>query len=80
VLVKFGGRPYEYVVVEKRDIVWLGVAAGVSGSLIGGLMLGIGINLVTGGQPLGWLLLLLGAPVSAAIGWIMARRLAMELG
>lgn len=66
--------------VEKRDIVWLGVASGVSGSLIGGLMLGVGISLVISGHPGGWLLLVLGAPVSAAIGWVMARRLAMELG
>ena len=35
------------------------------GSLVGGMMLGIGMDLIVNGQPLGWLLLLPGAPVSA---------------
>jgi hypothetical protein len=66
-------------VITRSDIIWLGVASGVSGGLIGGMMLGIGMNLAVGGQPLGWLLLLPGAPASALVGWIMARRLAREL-
>jgi hypothetical protein len=66
--------------VTRGDIIWLGVAAGVSGGLIGGLLLGIGMDLVINGQPLGWLILLPGAPVSASVGWIMARRLAAQLG
>jgi len=65
--------------VNRGDILWLGIAAGVSGGLIGGMMLGIGMNLVVQGQPLGWLLLLPGAPASAIVGWIMARRLASQL-
>ncbi|HTW26164.1 MAG TPA: hypothetical protein VME92_03475 [Acetobacteraceae bacterium] len=65
--------------VSRGDILWLGIAAGVSGGLIGGLMLGIGMDLIVNGQPLGWLLLTPGAPASALIGWVMARRLAAQL-
>jgi hypothetical protein len=65
--------------VSRNDIVWLGVFAGVSGCLLGGMMLGIGMDLIVNGQPLGWLLMLPGAPVSAVPGWVMARRLARQL-
>jgi len=62
--------------VTRGDILWLGIASGTSGGLIGGLMLGVGMNLVAGGQHLGWLLVLPGAPAAAIVGWVMARRLA----
>ena len=65
--------------VERGDIVWLGVASGVIGSLVGGLMLGIGVALVVGGQPVGWLIMLPGAPLGAVPGWLLARRLAREV-
>jgi hypothetical protein len=65
--------------ITRADIIWLGVAAGVSGGLIGGLMLGIGMDLMVNGQPLGLLLIMPGAPASALIGWLMARRLAKQL-
>ena len=65
--------------IERSDIIWLGVAAGVSGSLIGGIMLAIGMDLIVNGQPLGWLLMLPGAPASALPGWLVARRLAAQL-
>jgi hypothetical protein len=65
--------------VDRSEIVWLGVASGVSGCLIGGMMLGIGMDLIVNGQPLGWLLLLPGAPVSAIPGWLLARKLAQQL-
>ena len=65
--------------VDRSEITWLGIASGVSGCLIGGMMLGIGMDLVVNGQPLGWLLLLPGAPVSAIPGWLLARRLARQL-
>jgi len=42
-------------------------------------MLGIGMDLIVNGQPLGWLLMLPGAPVSAVPGWLLARRLARQL-
>jgi hypothetical protein len=64
--------------VNRGDIVWLGIAAGVMGCLVGGMMLGIGMDLIVNGQPLGWLLLP-GAPVSAIPGWLLGRRLAGQL-
>lgn len=66
--------------VQRSEIIWLGVAGGVMGSLIGGLMLGIGMNLIVGGQPWGWFLLLPAAPAGALPGWILARKLARQLG
>ncbi len=65
--------------VNRGDIVWLGIASGVSGSLIGGMMLGIGMDLIVNGQPLGWLIMLPGAPVAAIPGWLLGWRLAREL-
>jgi hypothetical protein len=65
--------------VDRSEIIWLGIASGVSGCLIGGMMLGIGMDLIVNGQPLGWLLMLPGAPVSAIPGWLLARKLARQL-
>jgi len=65
--------------VSRGEIIWLGVSAGVIGSLVGGMMLGIGMDLVVNGQPFGWLLLLPGAPVSAIPGWLLGLRLARQL-
>lgn len=65
--------------INRGEIIWLGVSAAVTGCLVGGLMLGIGMNLIVGGQNLGWLLLMPAAPISALPGWIMGRRLAGQL-
>jgi hypothetical protein len=65
--------------ITRSDIIWLGVSAGVIGSLVGGMMLGIGLDLIVNGQPWGWFLLLPGAPVSAIPGWLLARKLARQL-
>ncbi|MGD0103600.1 MAG: hypothetical protein ABSC06_06135 [Rhodopila sp.] len=65
--------------VNRGDIIWLGVSAAVIGCLVGGMMLGIGMDLIVNGQPWGWLLLLPGAPVSSIPGWLLARRLARQL-
>lgn len=65
--------------IERSDLVWLGIASGVMGSLVGGMMLGIGMDLILNGAPIGWLLMLPGAPVSAIPGWLLARRLAARL-
>jgi hypothetical protein len=65
--------------IQRSDILWLGVASGVAGCLIGGMMLGIGMDLIVNGQPLGWLVMLPGAPVSALPGWLLARRLAQQM-
>jgi len=65
--------------VKRSDIIWLGVAAGVTGSLVGGMMLGIGMDLIMNGAPVGWLLLLPAAPAAALPGWLLARKLASQL-
>lgn len=65
--------------ISRGDLLWLGIASGVSGGLIGGTMLGIGMSLMVNGQPLGFLLLMIGAPASGLVGWLMARRLAQQL-
>jgi hypothetical protein len=65
--------------VSRGDILMLGITSGVIGSLVGGMMLGIGMDLIVGGQPLGWLLMLPGAPVAAIPGWLLARKLARQL-
>ena len=65
--------------ITRGDILWLGIASGVIGSLVGGMMLGIGLDLIVNGQPWGWLLMLPGAPVSAIPGWLLARKLARQM-
>nr|WP_294510566.1 hypothetical protein [uncultured Rhodopila sp.] len=65
--------------ITRGDILWLGIAAGVTGSLIGGMMLGIGMDLIVNGQPWGWVLLLPAAPAAALPGWLLARKLASQL-
>lgn len=65
--------------VTREEILVLGLTAGVIGSLVGGMMLGIGMGLVIGGQHLGWLLLLPAAPLSGLLGYVFARRLAKRL-
>ena len=65
--------------INRSDILWLGVSAGVTGSLIGGMMLGIGMDLIVNQQPWGWLLLLPAAPASALPGWMLARKLAQRI-
>lgn len=66
--------------IERGEILYLGLAAGVMGSLVGGMMLGIGMNLIVGGAPVGWLLLLPAAPMGALPGWLLAKRLAAKAG
>ncbi len=66
--------------IERGEILYLGLAAGVMGSLVGGMMLGIGMNLIVGGAPVGWLLLLPAAPLGALPGWLLAKRLAAKAG
>ena len=66
--------------IQRSEILYLGLAAGVMGSLVGGLLLGIGMNLIVGGAPVGWLLLLPAAPMGGLPGWILAKRLAVKAG
>jgi hypothetical protein len=65
--------------INRGEILWLGIASGVSGGLIGGGMLGVGMTLALGGAPIGILLICVGGPTSALIGWLMARRLARQV-
>jgi hypothetical protein len=65
--------------VSRGDILVLGLTAGVIGSVTGGLALGIGMGLVVQGAHIGWLLILPGAPLGGAIGYLLARRLAKQL-
>lgn len=61
--------------ITRSDIIWLGIASGTTGGLLGGMMLGIGIAMMLTGLPVGLLLICVGAPASALIGWLLARRL-----
>jgi hypothetical protein len=65
--------------IKRSDLLWLGVASGVTGSLVGGLMLGIGMDLIVNGANVGWLLLLPAAPAAAFPGYMLARKLARQL-
>jgi hypothetical protein len=65
--------------ITRSDIIWLGVSAAVTGSITGGMLLGIGLGLATQGAHIGWLLILPAAPLSGLIGWILARRLARQV-
>ena len=65
--------------IQRSDILWLGIASGVGGGLIGGMMLGIGMSMIILGINLGWIIMLPGAPVAALPGWMLARKLAARL-
>jgi hypothetical protein len=72
--------PYCARMVTREEILVLGLTAGVVGSLVGGLMFGIGMGLVADGIHIGWLLALPGAPVSGGLGYLLARKLAKKIG
>jgi hypothetical protein len=65
--------------VNRTDIIWLGLSAAVAGSITGGLLLGIGLGLAVNGAHIGWLFMLPAAPISGGIGWLLARRLAKQV-
>jgi len=65
--------------IERSDIIWLGVASGLAGGLVSGILLGVGIALVISRHAAGWLLMLPAAPAGALPGWIMALRLGGQL-
>lgn len=65
--------------VSRADILVLGLTAGTIGSLVGGLMLGIGLGLVVNGAHAGWVLVLPAAPAAGGVGYLLARRLARQL-
>ena len=63
----------------REDILVLGLTAGVMGALVGGLMLALGLGLVTQGVHAGWVLVLPAAPVAGWIGKILAKRVVKRL-
>ena len=65
--------------VSRADILVLGLTAGTIGSLVGGLMLGIGLGLVVNNVHAGWVLVLPAAPVAGGVGYLLARRLAKQV-
>ena len=65
--------------VTRSEILVLGLTAGVMGSLVGGLMLGIGLGLVVNSVHAGWVLVLPAAPVGGLVGYWLAKRLAKQL-
>ena len=65
--------------VTREEILVLGLTAGVLGSLVGGLMLGVGLGLAVNGAHVGWVLVLPAAPVSGMLGYLLARRLARQV-
>jgi hypothetical protein len=65
--------------VSRPDLLMLGISAAITGCLIGGMLLGVGMFLAVNGANLGWLLMLPAAPISGLIGWVLARRLARQL-
>ena len=65
--------------VTREDILILGLSAGVVGSLVGGLMLGIGLGLVVNNVHAGWVLVLPAAPVAGLLGYVLARKVAAKL-
>lgn len=65
--------------INRGDLLMLGLSAGVIGCLVGGTCLGLGLNLIVSGAPVGWLFLLPAAPLGGLPGYVLARRLAKQL-
>jgi hypothetical protein len=65
--------------IKRGDIIFLGLCSGVIGCLFGGTLLGIGMSLIIGHAPIGWLLLLPAAPAGGIPGWLLGKRLARGL-
>ena len=78
-LSKARAATYCPLMPTREEILILGLTAGVLGSLVGGLMLGVGLGLAVNGAHVGWLLVLPAAPVSGLIGYALARKLARQL-
>lgn len=78
-LSNVGTSPYCAPMVTRSDILVLGLTAGVTGCLVGGMMFGLGMGLVTNGAHIGWLLVLPAGPVAGMLGYVLARKLAKKL-
>ena len=62
----------------REEILVLGLTAGVVGSLVGGMLLGLGFIAIAQGVHMGWLLILPSAPISGGLGYLLARKLAKK--
>lgn len=62
----------------REEILVLGLTAGVVGSLVGGMLLGLGFIAISQGVHMGWLLILPSAPISGGLGYLLARKLAKK--
>ena len=78
-LVKPEARALLPAMIKREDSLVLGLTAGVTGSLVGGLLLGLGMSAVAQGVHMGWLLVLPAAPVGGLLGYVLARKLAKRL-
>jgi hypothetical protein len=65
--------------IKRSDVIWLGISSGVTGAMVGGLMLGIGLAMVIEGKLLGFVFIIPGAPVGGMSGWLLSRRLAGQV-
>ena len=65
--------------VTREEILVLGLTAGTVGSLVGGLMLGVGLGMAVQGAHIGWVLVIPAAPISGMLGYALARKLAKKL-
>ena len=65
--------------VSRADLLMLGITSSISGGLIAGLLFGIGLGMMLAGVHFGLVLIVIAAPLSASVGWLMARRLAKQL-
>jgi hypothetical protein len=66
--------------IKRSDIIWLGVSSAVTGALVGGLLLGLGLALAGDGQPIGLLFILPAAPIAGGAGLWLATRQAKRFG
>ena len=77
-LVKPRARPLLGRMATREEILVLGLTAGVVGSLVGGLMLGLGMITISQGMHMGWLLVLPSGPIGGGLGYLLARKLAKK--
>lgn len=77
-LVKPWPRPLVEHMASREDILVLGLTAGVTGSLVGGLLLGLGMIAISQGVHMGWLLVLPAGPIGGGLGYLLARKLAKK--
>ena len=66
--------------ITRADILILGLNASIIGTLVGGLLLGLGLAMVVNHEYVGWLLMLPAGPAAGLVGLVLARRLVKREG